>query len=324
MNCEYCKASFKTKTSLNNHKIKAKYCLIIQGKKVTDDKTLLCDKCDKIFSSKNYLETHKYICKGKNIIEFKCEYCDKILSSKQNLETHTKKCETIKEEKVFKCIYCNKILSSKQMLENHKNICISKKDKEIEDKDKEIEDKDKLIVQLKIQNENFEKQEKNYREQITYLQDKLGKIAEKPTMMNNTTNNILNIASSIDFKNVNDIKKIIDDDYNALYALNGQKGVARFLVDKFLTDENGNLKYICTDPSRHIFKFKNDKGEIKKDIEAKKLTNYIIDGGIRQKINEVLKEDVEKFEFISNPKAEIHNIKNDNNSFKKELASITS
>ena len=153
MNCEYCKASFKTKTSLNNHKVKAKYCLIIQGKTVIDDKTLLCDKCDKIFSSKNYLETHKYICKGKNIIEFKCEYCDKILSSKQNLETHTKKCETIKEEKVFKCIYCNKILSSKQMLENHKNICISKKDKE-------IEDKDKLIAQLKIQIENFEKQEK--------------------------------------------------------------------------------------------------------------------------------------------------------------------
>ena len=108
----------------------------------------------------------------------------------------------------------------------------------------------------------------------------------------------MNISSSIDFKNVNDIKKIIDEDYNNIYALNGQKGVARFLVDKFLTDENGNLKYVCTDPSRHIFKFKNDKGEIKKDVEAKKLTNYIIDGGIRQKINEVLKDDDVNFDVI--------------------------
>ena len=323
MNCEYCNASFKTKTSLNNHKNKAKYCLIIQGKTVTDDKTLLCDKCNKIFSSKNYLETHKHICKGKNIIEFKCEYCDKILSSKQNLDIHIKKCEIIKEAKVFNCIYCNKVLSSKQMLENHKNICTNKKDKEIEEKNKEIEEKNKVIAQLKIQNENFEKQEKNYREQIIYLQDKLGKIADKPITMNNTTNNILNISSSIDFKNVDDIKRIIDDDYNALYALNGQKGAARFLVDKFLTDENGNLKYVCTDPSRHIFKFKNDKGEIKKDVEAKKLTNYIIDGGIRQKINEVLKDDDVNFDLISNPKVEILNIKNDNNSFKKELASMT-
>ena len=31
-NCEHCNANFKTKSALNNHKNKAKYCLIIQGK----------------------------------------------------------------------------------------------------------------------------------------------------------------------------------------------------------------------------------------------------------------------------------------------------
>ena len=32
MNCEYCNSEFKTKSALNNHKNKAKYCLILQGK----------------------------------------------------------------------------------------------------------------------------------------------------------------------------------------------------------------------------------------------------------------------------------------------------
>ena len=31
MFCEYCKTEFKTISALNNHKLKAKYCLIIQG-----------------------------------------------------------------------------------------------------------------------------------------------------------------------------------------------------------------------------------------------------------------------------------------------------
>ena len=32
MNCEYCNSTFKTISALNNHKNKAKYCLILQGK----------------------------------------------------------------------------------------------------------------------------------------------------------------------------------------------------------------------------------------------------------------------------------------------------
>ena len=31
--------------------------------------------------------------------------------------------------------------------------------------------------------------------------------------------------------------------------------------------------YVCTDPSRQIFKYKDISGELKKDVEAKKLTN---------------------------------------------------
>ena len=77
MNCEYCKNEFKTTSSLNNHKNKSKYCLIIQGK---------IEPKDKILSTKQ-----------EKIEEFKCEYCNKILSSKQYLERHMTNCKLKKK-----------------------------------------------------------------------------------------------------------------------------------------------------------------------------------------------------------------------------------
>lgn len=265
-----------------------------------------------------------------------CKYCNNKFNTVSVLNNHiknTKYCLLIQgkiiEQTEFKCSFCSKNLSSKQKLNDHVNICNKKYSHSLESQinilynkihEQEEKFKEQLIKQENHYKELLQKQEENCKELQKTIERLSLRAIDKPT----TTNNILNITSSIDFNNVDDIKKIIDDDYNELYAMNGQKGAARFLVDKFLTDENGNLKYICTDPSRHIFKFKNGKGEIKKDVEAKKLTNYIIDGGIRHKINEVLKKDADKFELVSIPKTEIHNIKNDNNSFKKELASITS
>ena len=120
-------------------------------------------------------------------------------------------------------------------------------------------------------------------------------------------------------------------DFNINYAINGQKGIARFIKDKFLKDDNGNLLYICTDPSRQIFKYKDSSGEIKKDVEAKKLTEYIVDGGIKKKTVDVANEwytsdkgiDMERFDIMMEPQQSIIDLKNDNNVFKKELTSLT-
>ena len=126
--------------------------------------------------------------------------------------------------------------------------------------------------------------------------------------------------------------KRIDDDFNIDYAINGQKGIAKFVKDKLLKDDNGKSIYICTDPSRQIFKYKDSTGEIKKDVESKKLTNYIVDGGIKQKTAEVSNEwytdeegkmDINKFNIMLDQQQSIFKIKDDNNSFKKELASLT-
>jgi hypothetical protein len=368
MNCEYCKSEFKTKYALNNHKIKAKYCLIIQGKIKKEKEIFKCNLCDKVLSTKQKLKLHQEKCKDKKDL-FKCDFCNKILSSKQYLESHMKKCEIIEEKEIFQCVYCNKILSSKQKLEYHTNICDKKKEnmdrtekekigqeikilkEQVENKEKELKEKDKLNIKLKIQNENYEKQIKiqneNYEKQIKKqedqikdLQDKLENLAskaiDKPTSIvsNTTTNNSLNIATSMNFNDIEQIKDIIENYLTINHVVDGQKGLANFVKETMLVDDNGKLKYICTDSSRNIFKYKDTDGEIKKDVEAKKLTDCILKGGIRARSaiigNEWLQNEennkkyIDKLEIMMEFQENIHKLGDNNTNFKKELATLTS
>ena len=385
MNCEYCKSEFKTKSALNNHKNKAKYCLILQRKIEPKEQLFKCNLCDKILSSKRNLEIHKEKCEGKKGKKdkkelFQCDYCNKILSSKQYLESHVKKCEIIKDEEIFQCEYCEKILSTKQKLEYHINICNKKKENieriEKEKKDnierlekdrkakelkelkellekqkKELKEKDNLLIKLKTQNENYEKQIKTQKEeykeqlekqedQIKDLQDKLEKLAskaiERPTSVisNTTTNNSLNIATSMDFDNIEHIKNLINNYLTINHIVDGQKGIANFVRETMLIDDNGIPKYICTDPSRNIFKYKDTNGEIKKDVEAKKLTGSLVKGGIRKQTaiignqwvgnEENTNNYINKLEIMMEFQENIHKLGDNNTDFRKELAAITS
>ena len=76
--CEFCRTKFKNIYTMNNHKNKAKYCLIIQGKLQINDLNLESNiKNSKIIQEKE---------------SFTCNYCCKILSSKQNLLNHENVC----------------------------------------------------------------------------------------------------------------------------------------------------------------------------------------------------------------------------------------
>ena len=344
INCEYCNTVFKTKSALNNHKNKAKYCLVIQKKIESPPE--------------------------KDV--FKCSICDKLLSSKQRLEIHREKCgktktktksSKLEDKKVFKCEYCEKNVSTKQNLSNHLSVCFKRKDKqntklkelrenelkELKKLKDEIIEKDKIIIKVNTQLENYkeqlekkEKQEENYKEQIKDLQEKLDKIANKaidrPTTVvsNTTTNNNLNIVSSLDFNNFDRIKDAIENKLNVNHVVDGQKGLAKFMVDTILTDEGGNLLYVCTDPSRNMFKYKNTDGEINKDVEAKKLISFMVDAGIKGKSFEIAREwykngdeengdvDMTKYGIMVNPQEKIMKIEDESSRFKRELASMTS
>jgi hypothetical protein len=317
LTCDFCKSVFKTKSALINHKNKAKYCLTIQGKieKEKIEQIFKCNICDKILSSKRNMEIHFEKCKVKEdkIKQiFKCEYCNKILSSKQYLASHEKKCELIVEKKeIFQCEYCEKILCTKQTLLNHMNVCLIKKE------------------------ENYKKQLEKQEDQIRELQDKLERLAnkaiERPTTVV-TTNNNLNITTCLDFNDIDKIRDIIENHLSINHVVDGQKGIAKFVKENLLIDDQGNLKYLCTDSSRSMFRYKDINGEIKKDIEAKKLTDYILNGGIRTKSadigNEWCKDEdgdinMTKFDIMLEQQQSIMKLRDDNNTFKKELVAIT-
>jgi hypothetical protein len=273
--------------------------------------TFNCEYCHSVFKNSSSLKLHQK----------KAKYCIKIQKENNEMKVN---CNNILNNK-FKCENCDKLLSSKRNLDNHYSICNN------------IDKLKVTILKYKIHIEELIKKGEQQEKKIKELENTIERLAinaiHKPTTTNNnTTNNTLNIMSSLDFNNVNKIKNLIDDNYNINYAIDGQKGLARFVVDNLLKDENGELLYVCTDPSRQIFKYKDDSGEIKKDVEAKKLTNYIVDGGIKKKTIDVSNEwytddkggvDTDKFNIMIERQQNILKLQDDNSSFKKELATIT-
>jgi hypothetical protein len=138
----------------------------------------------------------------------------------------------------------------------------------------------------------------------------------------------------MDFENIEHIKNLIDNYLTINHIIDGQKGIANFIKETMLIDDNGIPKYICTDPSRNIFKYKDTNGEIKKDVEAKKLTVSLVKGGIRKQtaiignkwvVNEETDNNyLNKLEIMMEFQENIHKLGDNNINFRKELASITS
>ena len=63
--CGYCNNKFKTKYSLKAHTKSASYCLKLRGEKI--DCGFVCTVCDKLFTSKRWLDSHIKKC-GKDIM----------------------------------------------------------------------------------------------------------------------------------------------------------------------------------------------------------------------------------------------------------------
>ena len=57
--------------------------------------------------------------------------------------------------------------------------------------------------------------------------------------------------------------------------LNSQRGIAKFCVDNILKTEDGKMRMICTDPARERFKYMDENGIIKEDIQARQFIEKI-------------------------------------------------
>jgi hypothetical protein len=264
-------------------------------------------------------------------------------NSLKNHQRITKYC-LIKQKKELICEYCNFISYSNKDFEYHQNNCITFLKNVI----KELQDENKDIVHYQNETEFYKKQlidKENYYEkqlvekdnQIKHLQEQIVCITKtavsKPTTTNNNNinNKILNM-SVLNLDNEN-VKSIINDKYNLDVISEGQKGVAKFATNFLLKDSDGNLNYVCTDPSRKIFKYKNHDGELEKDINAQKLTDILTDNGILNTTaristghwtNDDGSVDNDKVSNLINKVFEINSLKEDNTIFKNELIAQTS
>ncbi len=284
-----------------------------------------CQFCNKTLSSKSALTYHQKTAKfclkiqGKDSAEkeYKC-ICGKICNNKHYFLVHDKSC-SVKDQ----FIYFKKRIEDLEQ-KNKENIKLEQKNKDLEIKNKELEkiliEKDNIICKL-------EGSIDIYKEEHGTLMD----IAKQPKNTTNTNNNnkVLNIKTSFDFDDKMQLKNALSN-YNLDYFLDGQKGIARFLADNILLDEENNYKYLCTDLGRSVFKYRDTSGNIQKDYEAKKLSNYLVEGGIKEKatyiseewINQDFPLNKNKIEIALEKSNEVNSLDKNNQIFKKELASI--
>jgi hypothetical protein len=252
-----------------------------------------------------------------------CEFCNKTFSSISSLNKHkntTKYCLKLQgkdkiEKKIISCEYCDKTFILEDTLQKHISIC---KVKELSEENlKQTENLKMLEEQLQIKDIEIAELKaslKIYKESDECLKE----IAKQPKNTNNTTKNNSNLLYMPTFNiDKEDMKNKIKNNFTKGHLKDGQFGVASFTVDNLLKDEDNNYMYVCTDPSRHMFSFKNKDGTIEKDFKANKLTKLISEDVIKQATT--LTDD----KIETNIKlSEIRELKKDNSKFTTKLSNL--
>jgi hypothetical protein len=248
MECQYCKKILQTKSSLNSHQTKTKYCLKLQGKENIKG-LFLCEGCNKDFNRKLHLTDHIKV----------CEYC--IPKVKELL----KKIEILEKEK-------------KDWLQEKKDL-------------------------------------------VKLHSDMIQTLVKNPRKTTNIHNNTLNL--SVFNKSEEDIKKMVDDNYNKDYLIEGQKGVARFTHYHVLkTEENQMPIYVITDKTRGNGKYKNSNSEVVIDNEMHGLTKKIHPSIKNKAINIAIIEDAMNNQEVYEGYQEVFKMDDDNSVFRDEMVRL--
>ena len=223
----------------------------------------------------------------------KCEFCSNEYTTKSSLNRHqktVKKCLYLRKnnEKIneYKCDNCDYNTIRKACLTNHQKTCKSKQTKKIYDEIiikmkeeiinlKNIHNEELQVLKQKLEisekdNERLLSDNMNLERKLELHEEKLYTLASRPTISNiNTTNNtrVDNLLISVDFKE-STIKDNVDTNFTLEHLNDGLRGVAKFTKDYIVKPEDGKQKYICSDPSRGIFKYKDENGVVQKDVKA--------------------------------------------------------
>jgi len=227
--CEFCLKEFCSKATLLRHQKTTKSCLELQGKK---DANIECLNCKKTFAIQ-YYKQHQIKC---DVIFEKTK-----TEQKEELEKISKQNEKIKSEllstkKHFDKIKDELLYSKSEIVKlNHEN---TEYKNIITNLEKEVQTLKSIVTFLEKQNDKFHASSTN----ITM------KLAEKVNTVNNNTVVINTNQLTNDVLRQCATTFSIDNAYN----ING--------ITKHLTNSLED-HIICTDPSRNIFKYTNEKDE---------------------------------------------------------------
>jgi transcriptional regulator NrdR family protein len=224
----------------------------------------VCEYCKKEFSTKGILTSHqkstKYclILQGKSIREdFKCQYCIKKFTTQSNLNDHLLICKEkpIKEyeEKLYNESKIRdhfvKTIDEQILKNNQLNTELTETKKMLENKEEKIVLLNQIISKLETKLERYE----------TRMYD----MASRQTV--NTTNNNNNNKTVVVNMNLPLTNEVLRQCATTFTIDNARTitGITKHLTSS-LEDH-----IICTDPSRNIFKYTNEKDEeiIDQDLE---------------------------------------------------------
>lgn len=193
----------------------------------------------------------------------------------------------------FDCEYCKRSFSSKHRLEKHFNICVSHYKQKLKSKEDEIEqlkdqlwslEKENILLKDEIKTVKIQTELDFYKQSSKDNQTTINEIAKQPRVQTTNNQNKILITTPLYLSKEN-IQTTIESGFSQEHLILGQRSVTQFAYNNLLKDQNGKLKYICTHPSRQIFKFKSNDGKMQKDVRALKLTQAIIEGDIKKYIS---------------------------------------
>ena len=269
-----------------------------------------------------------------------CEFCKKVFSTKSNLNSHQKRAGYCLEmqgkcERHFECNDCHKQFNYKKILIDHAHTCKEKKKKEIINKDQAH------LNELEKQRNDYEGRLRNLDERLRNLEEQLrekdriiSEIALQPrgTTHTHTDNRVQTILTGhFDMSNVSRVSDVLDEFLDKDVVAMGQKGLGEMIATRLLRDEEGKQLYVCTDLSRHHFKFVNTEGLTETDPKAYRLIGLIQEAGLSSKTAEVMQAIYDEFdhsdadspEVYSQSILELMTLKRDSSKFRSVLASVT-
>jgi hypothetical protein len=222
-----------------------------------------------------------------------CSYCRNNFNNLKSLKIHQKTAKYCLEKrgeinKSYTCNYCDKVFSQNVNLQKHLKKCSTKDPKTIDDyKEENV----KLRIEIEV-----EKTKSQIYQQLHAKESKvIETIALQPKMTTNNTNN--NNKINLAIYNLDAIKNQFAENIENIEAsdlYDGQIAVARMVVPCLKNSEGKNM-ITCSDYSRSIFSYKDDSGNLNRDIKCMKLANAI-EPIVSKKASSLMKEDYEKRE----------------------------